>query len=89
MLKGWIHICEHEHGELCETVWWRGAGDVLPKRVRVVDVTRMAVVRAPPSCRFVALSYLWGGTGEEYWTTRANLKRVDEHSQGKAEALTS
>lgn len=75
MLKRWIHICEHEHGELCETVWWRGAGDVLPKSVRVVDVTRMAVVRAPPSCRFVALSYLWGGTGEEYWTTRANLKQ--------------
>jgi hypothetical protein len=35
----------------------------------------MAVVRAPPSCRFVALSYLWGGTGEEYWTKRANLKK--------------
>ncbi|KAG1809181.1 heterokaryon incompatibility protein-domain-containing protein [Suillus subaureus] len=75
LLKRWIHICEHEHGELCETVWWRDAGDVLPKSVRVVDVTRMAVVRAPPSCRFVALSYLWGGTGGEYWTTQANLKR--------------
>ncbi|KAG1840625.1 heterokaryon incompatibility protein-domain-containing protein [Suillus subluteus] len=75
LLKRWIHICEHEHGELCERVWWRDAGDVLPKSVRVVDVTRMAVVHAPPSCRFVALSYLWGGTGEEYWTTRANLKR--------------
>lgn len=75
LLKRWIHICEHEHGELCETVWWRGTGDVLPKSVRVVDVNRMAVVRAPPSCRFVALSYLWGGTGEEYWTTRANIKQ--------------
>lgn len=75
LLKRWIHICEHEHGELCETVWWRDARDVLPKSVRVVDVTRMAVIRAPPSCRFVALSYLWGGTGEEYWTTRANLKQ--------------
>ncbi|KAG2739794.1 HET-domain-containing protein [Suillus brevipes Sb2] len=75
MLKRWIHICEHEHGELCETVWWRDAGDILPKSMRVVDVTRMAVVRAPPSCRFVALSYLWGGIGEEYWTRRANLKQ--------------
>ncbi|KAG1800589.1 heterokaryon incompatibility protein-domain-containing protein [Suillus variegatus] len=75
LLKRWIHICEREHGELCETIWWRGTGDVLPKTMRVVDVTRMAVVRAPPSCRFVALSYLWGGTGEEYWTTRANIKQ--------------
>ncbi|KAG1728547.1 heterokaryon incompatibility protein-domain-containing protein [Suillus lakei] len=75
LLKRWIHICEHEHGELCETVWWRDAREVLPKSVRVIDVTRMAVVPAPRSCRFVALSYLWGGTGKEYWTTRANLKQ--------------
>ncbi|KAG0696838.1 hypothetical protein DFH29DRAFT_984512 [Suillus ampliporus] len=75
LLKRWIHTCEKEHGERCETVWWRGAKEVLPKSVRVVDVARMAVIPAPPSCRFVALSYLWGGTGEEYWTTRANLKK--------------
>ncbi|KAG2335282.1 HET-domain-containing protein [Suillus weaverae] len=23
----------------------------------------------------IAIFYLWGGTGEEYWTTRANLKQ--------------
>ncbi|KAG2110065.1 heterokaryon incompatibility protein-domain-containing protein [Suillus cothurnatus] len=85
LLKKWIHICEHEHGELCERVWWRDAGDVLPKSIRVVDVTRMAVVRAPHSCRFVALSYLWGGTGEEYWTTRANLKQ--RRTQGGLDVL--
>ncbi|KAG2117469.1 heterokaryon incompatibility protein-domain-containing protein [Suillus clintonianus] len=75
LLKKWIHICESEHGERCETVWWRGAEEILPKNVRVVDVTRMAVVPAPSSCRFVALSYLWGGMGKEYWTTRANIKQ--------------
>ncbi|OJA15063.1 hypothetical protein AZE42_08230, partial [Rhizopogon vesiculosus] len=34
----------------------------------------MAIVPAPRSCRYIALSYLWGGMGEEYWTTKANLK---------------
>jgi hypothetical protein len=33
----------------------------------------MAIVPIPPLCRFVALSYVWGGTGEGYWTTKANL----------------
>ncbi|OAX42756.1 hypothetical protein K503DRAFT_796887 [Rhizopogon vinicolor AM-OR11-026] len=36
---------------------------------------RMAIVPAPRSCRFVALSYLWGGTGEDYRTTQANLRQ--------------
>ncbi|OJA14570.1 hypothetical protein AZE42_06366, partial [Rhizopogon vesiculosus] len=75
LLKRWVHICENEHAQKCETVWWRDAGEVLPKTVRVLDVTRMSIVSAPPMCRYVALSYVWGGTGEGYWTTRANLKK--------------
>ncbi|KAJ8593629.1 HET-domain-containing protein, partial [Rhizopogon salebrosus TDB-379] len=75
LLKRWIHICENEHQERCETMWWKGPGDVLPKCVRVLDVTRMAIVPAPRSCRYVALSYIWGGPGNDYWTTQANLKQ--------------
>lgn len=47
----------------------------LPNSMRVVDVINMAVVPTPPTCRFVALSYLWGGVGEEYWTAQANVKQ--------------
>ncbi|OAX35511.1 HET-domain-containing protein [Rhizopogon vinicolor AM-OR11-026] len=75
LLKSWIHICENEHGEKCETTWWRNPGEVLPKSIRIIDVARMAIIPAPRSCRYVALSYLWGGTGEEYRTTKANLKQ--------------
>ncbi|OJA10845.1 hypothetical protein AZE42_06127, partial [Rhizopogon vesiculosus] len=75
LLKRWIHICESEHQEKCETMWWRDSGDILPKFIRVLDVVRMAIVPAPRSCRFIALSYLWGGTGEDYWTTQGNLKQ--------------
>ncbi|OJA13928.1 hypothetical protein AZE42_01330, partial [Rhizopogon vesiculosus] len=72
MLKKWIRTCENKHREKCKTVWWRG-DDVLPSTVRVVDVARMAIVPAPPTCRYVALSYVWGGPGDGYWTTQANL----------------
>lgn len=75
LLKRWIHTCENEHGETCEKVWWRSAKEVLPKSARVVDVARMVIVPAPLSCRYVALSYVWGGPGEGYWTTKANLKQ--------------
>ncbi|KAJ8585796.1 HET-domain-containing protein, partial [Rhizopogon salebrosus TDB-379] len=75
LLKRWIHICEHEHRERCETAWWRNPREVLPKSVRVLDVARMAILPAPRSCRYVALSYVWGGPGEDYWTTQANLKQ--------------
>jgi hypothetical protein len=33
----------------------------------------MAVVPAPSGCRYVALSYIWGGIGAEYWTTKNNI----------------
>ncbi|OJA13926.1 hypothetical protein AZE42_01332 [Rhizopogon vesiculosus] len=47
-------------------VWWKGADEVLPDTVRVVDVARMAIVPAPPACRYVALSYVWGSPGDGY-----------------------
>ncbi|KAG6327005.1 hypothetical protein ID866_12084, partial [Astraeus odoratus] len=33
----------------------------------------MALVKASPECRYVALSYVWGGSGDEYWTTMDNI----------------
>lgn len=63
-LKRWIRICRNKHREKCEEEYWRGAGEVLPPIVRVVDVARMAIVPAPPTCRYVTLSYVWGGPGD-------------------------
>jgi hypothetical protein len=75
LIKRWVRTCRKRHRETCETDWWRGPGEVLPNTVRVVDVARMAIVPAPSSCRYVALSYIWGGTGEGYRTTQANIKQ--------------
>ncbi|KAI6129127.1 hypothetical protein EDD17DRAFT_1439597, partial [Pisolithus thermaeus] len=79
LIKKWVKRCETNHD--CESIWWRPSDELLPDSVRMIDVTKMALVPAPPECRYVALSYVWGGPGDYYWTTTENMKtRV--HSAG-------
>ncbi|KAG1730521.1 heterokaryon incompatibility protein-domain-containing protein [Suillus paluster] len=73
LVKRWLGLCEEGHGDICESVWWMGDGRSLPGFMKMVDVVSMAVVPAPPACRYVALSYMWGGIGAEYWTTKDNI----------------
>jgi hypothetical protein len=75
LIKKWLGLCENDHGSVCDSIWWRGGRGSLPDCMRVVDVKRMALVPVPPACRFIALSYVWGGVGEEYWTARANVQQ--------------
>jgi len=55
LISNSISICESEHGHVC-----------IPERtqvlrnLRVLDCKRKEIVNAPPSCRYVALSYVWG-----------------------------
>lgn len=72
LIKKWIKRCETKHD--CESVWWRPADERLPVFVRMIDVTKMALVPASPECRYIALSYVWGGPGDYYWTTTENIK---------------
>ncbi|EIW87358.1 HET-domain-containing protein [Coniophora puteana RWD-64-598 SS2] len=72
LVKRWLHICEHTHGDVCGRDWWRG-NDGLPSYVRMVDVEDMAVVSTPPNCRYLALSYRWGIDGASYWTCSTNI----------------
>ncbi|KAG1747608.1 heterokaryon incompatibility protein-domain-containing protein [Suillus lakei] len=71
LVKKWIKLCQENHGDKCRNVW--GVDRNLPAFVRVVDVVSMAVIPAPSGCRYVALSYVWGGNGGEYWTTQDNI----------------
>ncbi|KAG2124878.1 heterokaryon incompatibility protein-domain-containing protein [Suillus clintonianus] len=73
LVKKWIELCEEGHGDICEKVWWMASDRRLPEFIRMVDVVSMAVVPAPLACRYAALSYLWGGIGAEYWTTKDNI----------------
>lgn len=74
LIKRWMKLCEQGHGEACETVWWKSGYEDLPEFVRMVDVIQMALVHVGRNCRYVALSYVWGGPGEDYWTSLANAK---------------
>ncbi|KAG2341985.1 HET-domain-containing protein [Suillus weaverae] len=71
LVKKWIKLCQENHGDKCRNVWRMDRN--LPEFVRVVDVVSMAVIPAPSGCRYVALSYVWGGNGAEYWTTKDNI----------------
>ncbi|KAG2109684.1 heterokaryon incompatibility protein-domain-containing protein [Suillus discolor] len=75
MVKKWIKLCHASHGDICKSLSRIGEHDKrkLPGFVRVVDVVLMAVVPAPSGCCYVALSYIWGGIGAEYWTTKDKL----------------
>ncbi|KAF8546670.1 HET-domain-containing protein [Imleria badia] len=74
LIKRWMKLCERVHGEACETVSWKSGNKDLPEYVRMVDVIQMALVYTARNCRYVALSYVWGGPGEGYCTSTANAK---------------
>ncbi|KAG1756326.1 heterokaryon incompatibility protein-domain-containing protein [Suillus paluster] len=75
LVKNWIKLCQENHGDECQSAWRKDGEDdrKLPAFVRVVDVVSMAMIPAPSGCRYVALSYVWGGAGTEYWTTKDNI----------------
>ncbi|KAJ8488469.1 hypothetical protein ONZ45_g13938 [Pleurotus djamor] len=72
LIEKWVGICQTSHGDACERVWWRGSAESLPPTVRMIDVRKMCIIQAPRGCRFVALSYVWGGVGAEYQTMNDN-----------------
>ncbi|KAF9492769.1 HET-domain-containing protein [Pleurotus eryngii] len=75
LLKTWMKRCKDGHKDVCEKVWWRNWKERLPKTVRMVDVQKMCIIPVPDDCRYVALSYVWGGVGSSYQTVQENLPR--------------
>ncbi|KAH9220801.1 heterokaryon incompatibility protein-domain-containing protein [Leptodontidium sp. 2 PMI_412] len=62
-LKSWLHTCEDSHGADCNSPEWLGEPSQ-PSFLKVIDVEKRCVVPAPPNCRYVALSYVWGDPKE-------------------------
>lgn len=77
-LKSWLNTCEKHHGADCHTPQWLGEPSQ-PTFLKVIDVEKRCVVAAPPNCRYVALSYVWGNP-KEMGSQRWLMKRahVDE-----------
>ncbi|KAG4442823.1 hypothetical protein IFR05_001704 [Cadophora sp. M221] len=62
-LKSWLHTCEGSHGDDCNSPEWLGEPSQ-PSFLKVIDVEKRCVVPAPPNCRYMALSYVWGDPDE-------------------------
>ena len=71
----WLQACELGHGPKCSQHGWELAMQK-PKFLRVIDIHELCVEVAPnpAQCRFVALSYVWGGAG----MMKFQLSNIDE-----------
>lgn len=69
-IKRWLDSCEEvpEKQERDGTAAILDLYESLELHSRVIDVIRLRVVPAPKRCRYVALSYVWGG--RQRWTLR-------------------
>lgn len=55
LLRGWINFCQENHNKtLCAIKRKTHAN------LQLIDCERKLVVKAPPGCTYVALSYVWG-----------------------------
>jgi len=61
LIKSWMSFCENSH-TYPNCMLNSCAPANLPTSLRVIDVHSRRVVDAPPSCRYIALSYVWGGS---------------------------
>lgn len=80
----WLRQCDikhykkhhQRHGEIsCDN----GPLKTPPREFRVIDTKRGCVVMAPPACRYATLSYVWGGTADNYaLATTSNIRALEE-----------
>ena len=74
----WLMDCETRHGKQCSEHGWAVAMQK-PDFLRVIDVEKMCVVVVsnPHTCRYVALSYVWGN----FPVLKLRYANADELSQ--------
>lgn len=71
LLKSWLHTCENVHPSGDPSP---GNGDMATSFLRVIDVQRQCIVKAPRMCRYMALSYVWGGPQELQLTKKSQIE---------------
>lgn len=76
MVRRLIGECQTSHGVPCSLM---SSGRL--QNLKVIDCKRRIIVPAPASCRFVALSYVWGqSTGESSFSLEDEVPRTIEDS---------
>ena len=76
-VKDWIRRCEHQHGETCHNPPWLKTHNMV-ERLKVIDVQKRCIVKAPSDCRYVALSYVWGEQELAFKSTVQNMQQLYE-----------
>jgi hypothetical protein len=72
LLRSWLRSCTEKHQE-CKRESWKNALPS-PIDIRVIDVHKNMVVKAKAGCRYVALSYVWGGD-QSFKLLKENYKK--------------
>ena len=69
----WLSVCENDHGYACNPRWSRVSSpepEIAGLRVlRLIDVVNKCLVEIKTSCRYLILSYVWGGVNNVRLTT--------------------
>lgn len=59
LIKGWLEHCTAQYHETCK-IAGGGSGNV--RGLRVIDCNLGETIEAPASCKYLALSYVWGSS---------------------------
>lgn len=60
LIRSWLKDCEGQHGSECnQTLLQRGQSET--ESLTLIDVHEQRLVERDYSCRYVTLSYVWGG----------------------------
>lgn len=85
--KRWLSECEKRHRPECSPIPFNTEqlrqSDGKPLVMRLVDVEAMCIIDAPRSCRYLALSYVWGNPMDG----RLVLNLNNRHALTKPHAL--
>ena len=55
LLRNWYGFCTQNHRKTCAI-----NSKEYPKMLKIIDCRTRSIIGAPPSCSYVALSYVWG-----------------------------
>ncbi|KAH9215479.1 heterokaryon incompatibility protein-domain-containing protein [Leptodontidium sp. 2 PMI_412] len=77
--RGWVTACESNHGDACNPRWDQSIGPFISGLdvLRLIDVVKGCLVELQGPCRYLALSYVWGGVNGVRLTssTKASLMK--------------
>ena len=61
--RGWITACESYHGDTCDPKRRQSVTPIIPglEVLRLIDVRKGCLVEVRSHCRYLTLSYVWGG----------------------------